>query len=52
MTIEKNTIKKLVSEMLKDGKTQQEIEDSFKNALKAKLISVTDYCNAMEIIYK
>lgn len=52
MTIEKDTIRELVKRMLKDGKSQQDIEDAFKDALKAKMIDVDDYYNAMVVIYR
>ena len=38
--------------MKTEGKTNQEIENDFKAALKIRAISLDTYCAAMEEIYK
>lgn len=52
MKITKETVKATVSSMKADGKTNQEIEDNFKAALKTRTITLDTYCTAMEEIYK
>lgn len=52
MKITKETVKATVSSMKVEGKTNQEIEDNFKAALKIHAITLDTYCTAMEEIYK
>ena len=52
MKITKKTVKSVVSSMKTEGKTNQEIENVFKAALKIRAISLDTYCAAMEEIYK
>lgn len=51
MKITKETVKAVAAEMKANGSSAQEIEDNFKAALKAQLISIDVYCMAMEEIY-
>ena len=51
MKVLKDALKTLIVNEKFIGKTKQEIEDGIKAMLKAKMIDVDDYSNAMEIIY-
>jgi len=51
MEINKIVIRATVSDM-KKTKSNEEIENYFKAALKAKSITVDNYCDAMEFIYE
>lgn len=51
MKFTNETIKMVVQELKKAGNTEQDIEDNFKAALKAKLIGIDVYYIAMEEIY-
>ncbi len=48
----KKAIKAVVASMKAEGRSNQEIEDNFKAALKLRSISVDAYSVAMEEIYK
>ena len=50
MKLTKETILATVAD-LKQTKSQQEIEDYFKAALKIRTITLDNYCAAMEAIY-
>ena len=50
MTITKDVIRATVAEM-KHTKSDEEIESYFKAALKAKSITIDNYCDAMKFIY-
>ena len=52
MKVKCQTIRELVKEMEEKGESKQQMEDKFKEALKAKLIDVHDFYNAMKLIYK
>lgn len=49
--ITKSTVAETVSSLRSEGKSNQEIEDEFKAALKARLITVDVYSVAMNEIY-
>ncbi len=51
MVITKSTVAETVSSLRSEGKSNQEIEDEFKAALKAHLITVDVYGDAMTEIY-
>lgn len=51
MKINKNVIRAAVSDM-KKSKSNEEIENYFKAALKTKSITVDNYCDAMKFIYE
>lgn len=48
MEITKKTIKAVIQSMKSSGASAQDIEDNFKAALKAQLITLDVYCMAME----
>ena len=50
MKLTKEIIRATVAD-LKQTKSQQEIEDYFKAALKIRTITLDNYCAAMEAIY-
>ena len=50
MKLTKEIIRATVAD-LKQTKSQQEIEDYFKAALKIRTITLDNYCTAMEAIY-
>ena len=50
MKLTKETILATVAD-LKQTKSQQEIENYFKAALKIRTITLDNYCTAMEAIY-
>lgn len=52
MKLTKEVINTWVINNLFIGRSRQEIEDDFKQMLKAKLIDIDDYSNAMESIYE
>jgi hypothetical protein len=51
MKMTKEVIDTWVTNNLHIGRSKQEVEEDFKQMLKAKLIGVDDYSNAMEAIY-
>lgn len=51
IVIHKDTIDSVIELMRADNKTNQEIEDCFKAALRKKVIKLDTYCEAMKKIY-
>lgn len=51
VVITKSTVVETVASLRSEGKSNQEIEDEFKDALKAQLITVDVYSDAMIAIY-
>lgn len=51
MKITRETVEEVIKEKLANGETVEEIENNFKDALKAKLINVDIYYMAMEKLY-
>lgn len=51
MEISKETIYFVIQLLRADNKTNQDIEDCFKSGLRKNVISLDDYCYAMEVLY-
>ena len=51
MKITKETVKEVIKEMMMEGKNNEEIEETFKDALRVKYIDIDVYMMAMETIY-
>lgn len=51
MKVEKNVINTWVVNNRRTGRSNQDIENDFKDMLKAKFIDVDDYSNVMDLIY-